>query len=309
MSLLKKLADAAVQKKHEIQEPRIKRNDDDTAGDKANIKALNKNDGGLDLGAGSDVFHFGSKEDVTGTVDMGDAAGENDGDRFGADRDILKLSKDLSAYEITETDGGFIVEDRDTGSKITFSGVDIIKTNSETFNLNKVTIEDVIAQSEIGVDWSGNNHAGLDDLGGDDVTLKMGAGRDKFLFNDLNRAASGTVDLGHADGKKDSVILQGSMDDYTIKSAGVNTFQVTSANGSTVDIIGMEAEDQFVFRNVEKSAGERVNYENDLFTAAEMAEAAALMTYQMPYTPPHLINNLHKTVSENLDIEMDWTIA
>ena len=94
MSLMAKLADAAVQEADEMQTP-IKRGVDGTYGDQANVNALSKAGGSIDLGAGSDVFHFGGKKNVTGAVDMGDEAGTS-GDRFDKDRDVLKLKKDLS---------------------------------------------------------------------------------------------------------------------------------------------------------------------------------------------------------------------
>ena len=308
--LLEKLADAAVQEQSEMQNP-IKRGVDGTDGGKANVKALSEAGGSLDLGAGSDVFHFGGKKGVSGTVDMGEEAGTS-GDRFDKDRDIVRLKKDLSEYTITEvTDGSgeFNITDNSTGTSITFTGVEIIRTKSETFNLKKVSIEEVIAQSESGTDWSGNNRATLNDLEvGEEI--KMGAGRDTFHFNDLNKTGSGTVDFGHSDGDVDRVVLQGSIGDYTIKSAGVNTWQVTK-DGSTVDFVGLGAEDLFVFRNVEKSAGQvTANYENDIFKTTEMAEAVGIVQYVLPAIPDQYQTPNQKIISDaELDMQFDWTIA
>ena len=308
--LLEKLADAAVQEQSEMQNP-IKRGVDGTDGGKANVKALSEAGGSLDLGAGSDVFHFGGKKGVSGTVDMGEEAGKS-GDRFDKDRDIVRLKKDLSEYTITEvTDGSgeFNITDNSTGTSITFAGVEIIRTKSETFNLKKVSIEEVIAQSESGTDWSGNNRATLNDLEvGEEI--KMGAGRDTFHFNDLNKTGSGTVDFGHSDGDVDRVVLQGSIGDYTIKSAGVNTWQVTK-DGSTVDFVGLGAEDLFVFRNVEKSAGQvTANYENDIFKTTEMAEAVGIVQYVLPAIPYQYQTPNQKIISDaELDMQFDWTIA
>ena len=308
--LLEKLADAAVQEQSEMQNP-IKRGVDGTDGGKANVKALSEAGGSLDLGAGSDVFHFGGKKGVSGTVDMGEEAGTS-GDRFDKDRDIVRLKKDLSEYTITEvTDGSgeFNITDNSTGTSITFTGVEIIRTKSETFNLKKVSIEEVIAQSESGTDWSGNNRATLNDLEvGEEI--KMGAGRDTFHFNDLNKTGSGTVDFGHSDGDVDRVVLQGSIGDYTIKSAGVNTWQVTK-DGSTVDFVGLGAEDLFVFRNVEKSAGQvTANYENDIFKTTEMAEAVGIVQYVLPAIPYQYQTPNQKIISDaELDMQFDWTIA
>ena len=308
--LLEKLADAAVQEQSEMQNP-IKRGVDGTDGGKANVKALSEAGGSLDLGAGSDVFHFGGKKGVSGTVDMGEEAGTS-GDRFDKDRDIVRLKKDLSEYTITEvTDGSgeFNITDNSTGTSITFTGVEIIRTKSETFNLKKVSIAEVIAQSESGTDWSGNNRATLNDLEvGEEI--KMGAGRDTFHFNDLNKTGSGTVDFGHSDGDVDRVVLQGSIGDYTIKSAGVNTWQVTK-DGSTVDFVGLGAEDLFVFRNVEKSAGQvTANYENDIFKTTEMAEAVGIVQFVLPAIPYQYQTPNQKIISDaELDMQFDWTIA
>ena len=308
--LLEKIADAAVQEDTEMQNP-IKRGVDGTDGGKANVKALSEAGGSLDLGAGSDVFHFGGKKGVSGTVDMGEEAGTS-GDRFDKDRDIVRLKKDLSEYTITEvTDGSgeFNITENSTGTSITFTGVEIIRTKSETFNLKKVSIEEVIAQSESGTDWSGNNRATLNDLEvGEEI--KMGAGRDTFHFNDLNKTGSGTVDFGHSDGDVDRVVLQGSIGDYTIKSAGVNTWQVTK-DGSTVDFVGLGAEDLFVFRNVEKSAGQvTANYENDIFKTTEMAEAVGIVQYVLPAIPYQYQTPNQKIISDaELDMQFDWTIA
>ena len=308
--LLEKLADAAVQEQSEMQNP-IKRGVDGTDGGKANVKALSEAGGSLDLGAGSDVFHFGGKKGVSGTVDMGEEAGTS-GDRFDKDRDIVRLKKDLSEYTITEvTDGSgdFNITDNSTGTSITFTGVEIIRTKSETFNLKKVSIAEVIAQSESGTDWSGNNRATLNDLEvGEEI--KMGAGRDTFHFNDLNKTGSGTVDFGHSDGDVDRVVLQGSIGDYTIKSAGVNTWQVTK-DGSTVDFVGLGAEDLFVFRNVEKSEGQvTANYENDIFKTTEMAEAVGIVQFVLPSIPDQYQTPNQKIISDaELDMQFDWTIA
>ena len=308
--LLEKLADAAVQEQSEMQNP-IKRGVDGTDGGKANVKALSEAGGSLDLGAGSDVFHFGGKKGVSGTVDMGEEAGTS-GDRFDKDRDIVRLKKDLSEYTITEvTDGSgeFNITDNSTGTSITFTGVEIIRTKSETFNLKKISIEEVIAQSESGTDWSGNNRATLNDLEvGEEI--KMGAGRDTFHFNDLNKTGSGTVDFGHSDGDVDRVVLQGSIGDDTIKSAGVNTWQVTK-DGSTVDFVGLGAEDLFVFRNVEKSAGQvTANYENDIFKTTEMAEAVGIVQYVLPAIPYQYQTPNQKIISDaELDMQFDWNIA
>ena len=308
--LLEKIADAAVQEDTEMQNP-IKRGVDGTDGVKANVKALSEAGGSLDLGAGSDVFHFGGKKGVSGTVDMGEEAGTS-GDRFDKDRDIVRLKKDLSEYTITEvTDGSgeFNITDNSTGTSITFAGVEIIRTKSETFNLKKVSIAEVIAQSESGTDWSGNNRATLNDLEvGEEI--KMGAGRDTFHFNDLNKTGSGTVDFGHSDGDVDRVVLQGSIGDYTIKSAGVNTWQVTK-DGSTVDFVGLGAEDLFVFRNVEKSAGQvTANYENDIFKTTEMAEAVGIVQFVLPAIPDQYHTPNQKIISDaELDMQFDWTIA
>jgi len=308
--LLEKLADAAVQEQSEMQNP-IKRGVDGTDGGKANVKALSEAGGSLDLGAGSDVFHFGGKKGVSGTVDMGEETGTS-GDRFDKDRDIVRLKKDLSEYTITEvTDGSgeFNITDNSTGTSITFAGVEIIRTKSETFNLKKVSIAEVIAQSENGTDWSGNNRATLNDLEVGEE-LKMGAGRDTFHFNDLNKTGSGTVDFGYSDGVVDRVVLQGSIGDYTIKSAGVNTWQVTK-DGSTVDFVGLGAEDLFVFRNVEKSAGQvTANYENDIFKTTEMAEAVGIVQYVLPAIPDQYQTPNQKIISDaELDMQFDWTIA
>ena len=308
--LLEKLADAAVQEQSEMQNP-IKRGVDGTDGGKANVKALSEAGGSLDLGAGSDVFLFGGKKGVSGTVDMGEEAGIS-GDRFDKDRDIVRLKKDLSEYTITEvTDGSgdFNITDNSTGTSITFTGVEIIRTKSETFNLKKISIEEVIAQSESGTDWSGNNRATLNDLEvGEEI--KMGAGRDTFHFNDLNKTGSGTVDFGYSDGVVDRVVLQGSIGDYTIKSAGVNTWQVTK-DGSTVDFVGLGAEDLFVFRNVEKSAGQvTANYENDIFKTTEMAEAVGIVQYVLPAIPDQYQTPNQKIISDaELDMQFDWNIA
>ena len=104
----------------------------------------------------------------------------------------------------------------------------------------------------------------------------MGAGRDVFHFNNLNKTGSGTVDLGDEDGAVDRVVMQGSIDDYTITDNGTGKYNVSDNNGSSVDFVGMGAEDLFVFANVEKSAGKMTaNYENDVFTLSEMNAASA----------------------------------
>ena len=185
MSLMAKLADAAVQEASEMQTP-IKRGVEGTDGGRANVKALSEAGGSIDLGAGSDVFHFGGKKNVTGTVDMDDEVGTS-GDRFDKDRDILKLKKDLSEYDIVDNgNGSFTVTDEaDNGSSITFTGVEIIRTKSEVFNLNKMLIQDVIAQSG-SVDWDGKNRATLEEVDVNE-TLDIGAGRDVFHFNNLKK--------------------------------------------------------------------------------------------------------------------------
>ena len=275
MSLMAKLADAAVQEADEMQTP-IRRGVDGTDGDKANVNKLSKAGGSIDLGAGSDVFNFGGKKNVSGWVSMGEEAGTS-GYRFDKDRDILKLEKDLSDYTIYELKPGhFNVTDNATGTSITFTGVEIIKTKSEIFNLNEVSIEDVIAQSG-SVDWDGNNRATLNDVnatGWIDATLDLGAGSDMFRFNHHDEVGRGTVDLGAGDGAVDRVVLQGTINDYKITNYGTGIINVKAGN-SSIDFVGMGEEDLFVFANVEKFAGKiTANYENDVFTLSEMNDAA-----------------------------------
>jgi len=273
MSLMEKLADAA--NPTTVQTPKRKPllDENDNGGkDKGNVKALfNDDNGTLDFGEGNDRFVFNVMKNAkfdgtTGNVDMGTGG-----------RDVIKLVKNLDAYEITDnTDDTFTIKDIATEVEITFSNVDIIKTKSETFNLKKMSIAEVIDQSG-NVDWDGKNRATLDDVDATE-TLDMGAGRDVFHFNNLNKTGSGRVDLGAEDGAVDRVKLKGSIDDYTITNNGTNIFNVTHDNGSSVDFVGMGAEDLFVFANVEKSAGTTTNYENDVFTRNEMAAAHEAVT-------------------------------
>lgn len=320
MSLMAKLADAA--NPTTVQTPNKKPllNESDNGGnDKGNVKALfkdNKNgDGTLEFGEGNDRFVFNVMENAkfdgtTGNVDMGTG-----------DRDVIKLVKNLDAYEIKDNgDDTFTIKDIDTEVEITFSNVDIIKTKSETFNLNKMSIAEVIAQSG-SIDWDGKNRATLDDVDANE-TLDMGAGRDVFHFNNLNTTGSGTVDLGAGDGAVDRVKLQGSIDDYTITNNGSSIFNVTDSNGSSVDFVGMGAEDLFVFANIEKSAGTMTaNYENDIFTRNEMAEAHVAVSsaadtvqtfadlYMTEFARVHVDGFTDKELVAKLDISADYDLA
>ena len=205
---------------------------------------------------------------ITGSVNMGES-GSRTG--LGANKDILKQKKDLSEYTITQifNDSGeqiprpFKVNDGTTKSEIHFTGVEIIRTASETFNLTKLEngIVDVIDQD--GINWDGNSRAKLVDVEPDEA-LDLGAGLDVFHFIDQQNV-EGSVDLGN-NSVEDRVVLGESIKDYSFTFGDERTVKICSSNyGSTITFSNVGAEDVFVFKNIYYKNGVKISKKNDTF--------------------------------------------
>ena len=213
---------------------------------------------------------------ITGSVNMGES-GSRTG--LGASKDILKQKMDLSEYTITQifNDSGeqiprpFKVNDGTTKSEIHFTGVEIIRTATQTINFTKLEngIMDVIDQD--GINWDGNSRAKLVDVEPDEA-LDLGAGLDVFHFIDQQNV-EGSVDLGN-NSVEDRVVLRESFKDYSFTFGDESTVKIYISNyGSTITFCNVGAEDVFVFKNIYYKNGVKISKKNDTFKLLELLEA------------------------------------
>ncbi len=258
---------------------------------KANLNVLNKQIGtgdSIDLGAGSDLFHFNKRGIKEGTynVDMGDDVVRPG--RLGRDNDMLKLAKDLSAYTISQdiVNGKNVlrVEDKDTGVIINFTDVEAVLTQNGRYGLvnqngvwDQGKVESLIADAGGDeIDWTHKNVVDSAYLA-DHVSVNLGAGQDIFRMND-DVTGEKTVDLGDADGARDKIELRASINDYNIvvdlaNSKATFTRDVNGDSQSiTFESIG--AEDVFVFKN--KVDG--TNYVDDTFAWTDLVVLPSVVT-------------------------------
>ncbi len=278
---------------------------------KTNVKsAFNNKDANdvVNLGAGSDTFHFGGwARGSEFTVDMGnerlgdDAYGADVHVRngFKGDNDTVTLKKSIDDYTFELNDDKLVVTDNLSDQTINFLNVEKFRVDGMTVRgedaadlFNKLMdLQDAVDESDPGNDGIDMtlkpNKLNLqlahqivetgtpgDYLDLDNGVVVTGDLNDRFHFggHDVNSDVDLTVDMGSG---VDTVSLSKSINNYKIevgKSDGGDSVTYDSIAFTDIETgqkVTFSGADRFVFHN----NVENVNYTDDVFDFADLVEA------------------------------------
>ena len=240
------------------------------------VHQVDKMGGSIDLGDGADRFHFGRySTDEELTVNMGETTADPENTtstkaHFDKDHDVINLSKDISSYDFTyNSDGSLTIFDTVSGTKINFSGAEIIKHGSRKFNVDAIgSQEELDALLSVSEDFSGSNRYWVSTVASKaDGSVDLGTGSDKFHFGNYSTNDKLTVGLGDDDAT-DRVSLRESINDYefVVGDNGESVTIKSETSGTEILFEDVGANDTFTFMN---RVGD-VDYVDDTFTFEEL---------------------------------------